>query len=48
MKLTYGVIDTMEVPCGACQITQKFCQRKQNLINLIKLTFVGKQARQAI
>ena len=27
---------TMEVPCGACQIAQKVCQGKQNLINLNK------------
>jgi hypothetical protein len=36
MKLTHCIIDTMEVPCGACQIAQRVCQRKQNLINLNK------------
>ena len=45
MKLTQGIKDTMEVPCEACQITQKVCQRKQNLINV---TFVGQHVRQVL
>jgi hypothetical protein len=36
MKLTHGVIDTMELPCEACQIAQNIYQRKQYLINLNK------------
>ena len=36
MQLTRGITDTMEVPCGARQIAQKVCQRKQNPINLNK------------
>jgi hypothetical protein len=36
MKLAHGIVDTMEVACGACQIAQKVCHRKQNLININK------------
>lgn len=42
---THGIRDTTEAPCGACQTTQKVCQRKQNLINV---KFVGQHVRQVL
>jgi hypothetical protein len=45
MKVTHGCIHTMEVPCGACHIIQKLCQRTQNIINVNKPNILDHQVK---